>query len=74
MNIGFVTRAFSGIRYTAAGPQSNTASGIIMPLDTGWSPTQEIAIVFASKPRRRIRKPSERTIGTTLTERRWNCG
>ncbi len=49
MNIDFSTRAIRAIHYTATDQQGTTASGIIAPPDTGWSPTQEIAIVFRNK-------------------------
>jgi hypothetical protein len=49
MNIDFATRAIRAIHYTATDQRGNTASGIIAPPDIGWSPTQEIAIVFGNK-------------------------
>ena len=50
MSIDYVTRAIRRIQYTATDAQGNQASGNFTPPETGWAPTQQIAIVFGSKP------------------------
>jgi hypothetical protein len=51
MSIDYVTRAIRRIQYTATDPQGNQASGNFALPATGWAPTQQIAIVFGSKPK-----------------------
>ena len=49
VSIDFPTRAISELRYTATNHNGATMTGRVMKPETGWSPTQQVAIVFATK-------------------------
>jgi hypothetical protein len=49
VNIDFPTRAISELRYTATDASGATTNGRVMKPETGWSPTQQVAIIFPNK-------------------------
>lgn len=49
MSLDFPTHAIAQIRYTANDPQGLTLSGSVSRPEAGWSPTQQIAVVFGKK-------------------------
>jgi hypothetical protein len=46
LQIEFATTAITQIRYSALNPQGLTMTGTVAMPDSGWSPTQNVTVVF----------------------------